>query len=142
MRFLLDTNLLSETMRVRPDPGVTAWMRSQVADELVVSVLSLGEIRRGVILRAPGRRKEMLRKWLAEDIPQDYTALPVDEAIALEWGRLTAEARAKGRPIPETDALLVATALALGLTIVTRNERHCAGWGAPHINPWSGETSS
>lgn len=142
MRFLLDTNFLSETVRQRPDLGVTAWFTAQLPAELAISVLSYGEIRRGIILRPPGPRTEMLRLWLGEQLPVKYNGrtIPVDEAIALEWGRISADAVRTGRGLPESDGLLVATAIVLNLTLVTRNERHCAGWGAPLINPWSGET--
>ncbi|HZG41623.1 MAG TPA: type II toxin-antitoxin system VapC family toxin [Longimicrobium sp.] len=141
MRFLLDTNLLSETRKPRPDLGVRSWIAAQPAEELAISVLSLGEIRRGVVLHRGGRRKEMLQSWLSEDLPDTYKGrmIPID-AIALEWGRVPAEAMNRGRTVPDADGLLVATAIVLNLTLVTRNERHCAGWGAPLINPWSGET--
>lgn len=142
MHFLLDTNLLSETRKPRPDNGVRSWIAAQPPEELAISVLSLGEIRRRVVLHRGGRRKEMLRWWLSEDLPHTYKGrlIAVDDAIALEWGRVSAEAMNRGRTIPDADGLLVATAIVLNLTLVTRNERHCAGWGAPLINPWSGET--
>lgn len=143
MRFLLDTNLLSETRKPRPDAGVRSWIATQPPEDLAISVLSLGEIRRGVVLHPGGRRKELLQWWLSEDLPVTYRGrtISVDDAIALEWGRVSGEARKLGRTIPDPDGLLVATAIVLNLTLVTRNERHCAGWGAPLINPWSGETS-
>ncbi len=142
MRFLLDTNLLSETRKPSPDHGVRSWIATQPPEELAISVLSLGEIRRGVVRHPGGRRKEMLQLWLSEDLPDTYKGrtIPINDAIALEWGRVSAEAMNRGRTIPDTDGLLVATAIVLNLTLVTRNERHCAGWGAPLINPWSGET--
>jgi predicted nucleic acid-binding protein len=142
MRFLLDTNLLSETRKPHPDHGVRSWIATQPPEELAISVLSLGEIRRGVVRHPGGSRKEMLQWWLSEDLPGKYKdrMIPIDETIALEWGRVSAEAMNRGQTIPDTDGLLVATAILLNLTLVTRNERHCAGWGAPLINPWSGET--
>lgn len=142
MRFLLDTNLLSEPTRKRSDLGVEAWIAAQEPEELAISVISLGEIERGVILLRPGPRKEELRSWLDEEILVTYKdrTISVDKAIALEWGRISADAVRTGRGLPESDGLLVATAIVLNLTLVTRNERHCAGWGAPLINPWSGET--
>ena len=143
MRFLLDTNLLSELVKRRPDPGVKAWVDAQPREELAISVLAFGEIQRGLILHPGGDRKVRLEWWLSEELPIKYEGrtISVDDAIALEWGRVSGEARKRGRTIPDSDGLLVATAIVLNLTLVTRNERHCAGWGAPLINPWSGETS-
>jgi toxin FitB len=84
-----------------------------------------------------------VRQWFKHTLEDQFAdrVLPVNRSIALEWGRLTAEAKRRGRRIDIVDLLLVATALVLGLTIATRNVRHCAGWGAPTINPWTGETS-
>lgn len=140
MRFLLDTNLLSEMTKDEPDPGVRSWLKSQPEQELAVSALSFGEIHFGIHLLADGRKKSRLRRWLDRALAQQFSGrvLPVDEAVSLEWGRLAAQARVTGRAIETVDALLVATAIVRNLTIVTRDARHCAGWGAPHINPWSG----
>lgn len=142
MRFLLDTNLLAETINPRPDPGVLAWIDSQPAEDLAISVLVLGEVQRGVSRLPEGRRRAELKRWLDEILRTDYEGrtVPVNNVIALEWGRVSGEAMKRGRTIPDPDGLLVATAIVLNLTLVTRNERHCAGWGAPLINPWSGET--
>jgi predicted nucleic acid-binding protein len=142
MPFLLDTNLLSELTKDAPDVKVKNWIRSQPQEELVVSALSFGEIQAGMLMMDEGRKKSRLRQWLEHMLKEQFSGrvLSVDEAIALEWGRLTAEGKRKGRSIDLVDLLLVATALVLGLTIVTRNVRHCAGWGAPTINPWTGET--
>lgn len=143
MRFLLDTNLLSETMRARPDAGVTAWMAEQPSQELAVSALTFGEIRSGIVRMQEGRRKTELTRWLFGTLPERFAGrvLPVDDPVALEWGRLTAEAEMRGRKLQPVDALIVATARVRDLIIVTRNERHCAGWGAPLINPWSDRAS-
>lgn len=143
MRFLLDTNLLSELVKPRPDVGVKRWIDARRQEELAISVLALGEIQRGVIRHPDGRKRAELERWLGRELPVDYEGrtIPVDDAIALEWGRVSGEAMKRGRTIPDPDGLLVATALVLNLTLVTRNERHCAGWGAPLINPWSGESS-
>jgi predicted nucleic acid-binding protein len=142
VRFLLDTNLLSELVKPRPDGGVKSWVDEQPKDELAISVLAFGEIQRGVIRHPVGKRKAELERWLCVELPVEYRdrMIPIDESIALEWGRVSAEAMNRGRTIPDADGLLVATAIVLNLTLVTRNERHCAGWGAPLINPWSGES--
>ncbi|WP_420126359.1 type II toxin-antitoxin system VapC family toxin [Longimicrobium sp.] len=138
----MDTNLLSELTKDAPNVRVKEWIGSQPQEELVVSTLSFGEIRAGMLMMDEGRKKTGLRQWLEHMRTEQFAGrvLSVDESIALEWGRLTAEGKRRGRSVDFVDLLLVATALVLGLTIVTRNVRHCAGWGAPTINPWSGET--
>lgn len=143
MRFLLDTNVLSEAVKPRPDPRIETWMDEQPPEELAISALSLGEIWAGILALGYGHRRRLLTQWLWTALPRRYAGriMPVNAAIALEWGRLTAEAKRSGRKISVEDALLVATALALKLTIVTRNVRHCGGWGAPVFNPWSGQSS-
>ena len=142
MRFLLDTNVLSEPVSTRPDPRVTAWMDELPAEEVAISAASFAEIWKGIVSLGHGRRRAILTRWVAA-LPDQFSdrVLPVDVAISSEWGRLTMEAKRKGRSIDVVDLLLVATALVLGLTIVTRNVRHCAGWGAPVINPWTEKAS-
>jgi predicted nucleic acid-binding protein len=139
MRYLLDTNFLSEAARPRPDPGVLSWTRQQSPFDLFVSALSFGEIRKGIALRAPDARRAEIDAWLEITLPQQFQGrvLPVDEAIAVEWGRVAAEGRMKGRELPVIDGLLVATAIVHGMTLVTRNERDCAGRGASTLNPWT-----
>jgi toxin FitB len=139
MRFLLDTNLLSEGAKPDPDPGVAAWMGSCSPLEMAVSALAFGEIRKGIDLFAPGERRDRLEAWLLADLPRQFAGriLPIDEAVADRWGRLAAAARRAGRHFPLIDGLLVATAEVHGMTLVTRNERDCAGRGVPILNPWS-----
>lgn len=139
MAFLLDTNLLSELLRPRPDAGVVAWTREQSPLDLYVSALSFGEIRKGVDLRAPDSRRDEIDSWLSDSLPAQFRGrvVPVDEAVALEWGRIAAEGQKQGRVLPVIDGLLLATAAVHGMTLVTRNERDCAGRGVPTLNPWS-----
>ena len=140
MAYLLDTNFLSETMRPRPDPGVVAWTRSQSPFDLFISSLSLGEIRKGAELRAVDARRAEIETWLANILPKQFAGriIPVDDEVALEWGRIAADGQKRGRELPIIDGLLVATATVRGLTLVTRNERDCSGRGAPTLNPWTG----
>lgn len=140
MRFLLDTNVLSEPARPQPAPRVVEWMRAQSPLDLAISVLTLGEIAKGVTLLPAGRRREALEGWLASDLPRHFAGriLAADAEVALAWGRLAAEGRRAGRELPVIDGLLLATAAAHGLTLVTRNERDCRDRGVPLLNPWAG----
>jgi predicted nucleic acid-binding protein len=137
--FLLDTNVISEATRPRPDTGVAAWLRSQSTTALAMSVLTLGEIRKGVDLLPDGARRRSLEAWLATELPQQFRSrmLAIDDAVALEWGRLAADGRRQGRELPAIDGLLLATAAAHGLTLVTRNLRDCEGRGVEVLNPWN-----
>lgn len=144
MRFLLDTNVLSEGAKPRPDAGVVAWLEGQSPLDMAISVLTLGEIRRGIDLLDPGARRDRLESWLGVDLPRQFLGriLPVVEPVSLQWGRLAALARRSGRHLPLVDGLLVTTALVHGLVLVTRNEHDCLGWGATVLNPWTTPASS
>lgn len=138
MRYLLDTNVLSEPARPDPDSNVVAWLEEQSQIDLVISVLALGEIAQGVERLPPGRKRDRLREWLEVELPRRFREriLPVDDRVARHWGRLSAQARRAGRPIAVIDGLLLATAAAYDLVFVTRNEGDCADRGVPIVNPW------
>ena len=140
MRFLLDTNALSDAVKPKPDGGLVEWLAAQSALDLGISVLTLGEIRRGILLLPESGKRERLHQWLRGELTRQFTdrVLPVDEAVALAWGGLGVEGLQAGRPLPVIDGLLLATAAVNGLTFVTRNERDCAERGVPILNPWSG----
>ena len=139
MAFLLDTMVLSEPAIPAPNPGVIAWLRAQSPVSLAVSVLTFGELEKGVALLAPPPRRDELQRWLRTDLPRQFAGrvLPIDEDVAREWGRLAAQWQLDGRPLPAIDGLLLATAAVHGLTFVTRNERDCENRGVPVLNPWS-----
>jgi len=133
--YLLNTNVISELVRTNPDPAVVAWFDQVPDDSLYISVLTIGEIRKGVELVADSRRKEKLRVWLEHTLPDwlEGRLLPVDEMVAEQWGRLQAEA---GRPVAAIDSLLAATALHHGLRMVTRNGQDFVFPGLEVVNPW------
>lgn len=135
MSYLLDTNVVSELVRSRPSPPVLAWFQGVPDAALHLSVLTLGEIRRGIEELGSGARKERLRLWLEQELPGwfEERMLPVSVAIADRWGRLLAEA---GRPVPAVDSLLAATALHHELRLVTRNEVDFQFPGLQVVNPW------
>ncbi|MDD2947321.1 MAG: type II toxin-antitoxin system VapC family toxin [Rugosibacter sp.] len=136
MSYLLDTNVLSELRRKAPNAGVVAWFAPRPASTLFLSVLTLGELRKGVEGLADTDRRAALLDWLEAELPIFFTGriLPVDAQVADRWGRLVATA---SRPLPAIDSLLAATAAHHGLSLVTRNVRDFADLGLEVINPWS-----
>ena len=136
--FLLDTNVISELVKPKPDDRLLRWIEETDESILFLSVLTLGEIRNGVQRLRSGLRRGRLESWLQTDLPSRFYGriLPVDAGIADRWGMLSAIAAAKGKPLPVIDGLLAATALHHHLTLVTRNVSDVAGTGVPTLNPW------
>jgi predicted nucleic acid-binding protein len=135
MSYLIDTNIISEVRKgVRCDRHVSAWYASIADEELFLSTLVLGEIRKGVELARPrdAAKAVALERWLREvETAFDGRVLGIDNAVSDRWGRMGAI-----RSIPVVDGLLAATALVNGLTLVTRNDRVVAGLGAIVLNPF------
>ncbi len=135
MSYLLDTNVVSETIKRQQNDLVIKWLRAIPSEALFVSVLTLGEIRKGIDGFTDQKRKEKLRLWLEHELPAWFEGrvLTIDLAVADRWGRLLAEV---GRPVPTVDSLLAATALHHELRLVTRNARDFDYPGLEVINPW------
>jgi predicted nucleic acid-binding protein len=138
--FLLDTNIISELVKPKPEPKVTNWIDSTDENLMYLSVLTLGEIRKGIALLRNASRRVVLGAWLESDLTLRFAEriLPIDRVIADRWGRLTADAAATKSLLPVIDGLLAATALDKNLTLVTRNTKDIALTGVPVFNPWSG----
>jgi len=136
--FLLDTNCVSEMVRVKPEPRVLEWMEAAEESLLHLSVLTLGEIRKGLAALPQGRRRTRLEAWLEVDLRGRFAGriLPVDAAVADRWGLLAAQAKRNGVTLPIVDGLLAATALHYNLTIVSRNVRDFAAAQVTALNPW------
>jgi len=135
--FLLDTNIISELVRPKPEPGVKAWVAATDEDLLHLSVLTFGEFRKGIASLKDASRRVRLETWLDSDLALRFAGriLPVDQAVVDRWGRLAAQAGAKS-PLPVIDGLLAATALHHNLTLVSRNTKDVAATGVPVFNPW------
>lgn len=135
MRFLLDTNVISELRKGdRADPNVREWFSTLEDDQILLSALTIGEIRRGIesIRLRDHDAAAALDGWLHQLIAQHQDRiLPIDQSIADEWGRLNVP-----NPLPVVDGLLAATAKIYGLKLATRNVKDIARTGAPFVNPF------
>lgn len=138
MRFLLDTCVVSELVARQPDPGVVQWVDSVDEERLYLSVITIGEIKKGIERLAESERKRMLSGWLDDDLLIRFQdrILPIDTGVMLLWGKLTADLETRGRKMPAIDSLLAAIALEGGFHLVTRNEDDFAHSGVKIINPW------
>lgn len=136
--FLLDTNVISELVKPRPDPRLVGWIEEIDENLLYLSVLTLGEIRKGVAALPQSARRTALEAWLESDLRLRFSKriLSIDEEVADRWGSLAGQAQKDGRGLPVIDGLLAATAIHHNLTLVTRDTVDIAATGATVFNPW------
>jgi toxin FitB len=137
--FLLDTNVVSELVRPRPNPGLVEWLAERDEDRVFLSVVTLAELRYGIARLPVGRRRRSLEEWLRGELLQrfDGRILPIDDDVALTWGDVTAECAAVGRPIEAMDGLVAATARVHALELVTRNGSDFEAALISVHNPWA-----
>ncbi|HEY1524975.1 MAG TPA: type II toxin-antitoxin system VapC family toxin [Candidatus Angelobacter sp.] len=140
--FLLDTNVVSELIRPKPDQHVRNWIDSADENLLHLSVLTLGEVRKGIALLSSAARRISLEAWLSNDLVLRFAGriLPIDQEIAERWGWITAKAMVAGISLPVIDGLLASTALHFNLTLVTRNTKDVAATGVSAFNPWPAQS--
>ena len=136
--FLLDTNIISELVKPKPEANVTEWVENTDESLLYLSVLTLGEIRRGIAALPQSRRRATLEAWLDKDLRARFEGriLVIDQEVADRWGLLTGAARNSGKVLPVIDGLLAATALEHNLTLVTRDTGQIPSMGVAVFNPW------
>jgi predicted nucleic acid-binding protein len=138
LSFLLDTNALSEPQRPRPDAGYMAWIDGQPAGDLYLSVLSLGELKRGLAALEPGARRVRIEAWLSQALAVfSDRMLPIDAAVATAWAAVSLNHRQAGLTISAIDELIAATAIVHDLTVVSRNLRDFQASGCKLLSPWS-----
>jgi len=138
VNYLFDTCIISEVIRPRPSPTVLAWLERITNDRIYLSVLTLGELQKGILKVTDARKARRLQTWFDTEVRERFQGrlLPIDADVAQEWGRLCAEAERSGHPRPVTDALLAATAIVHHLTLVTRNTDDFAFTRVSLFNPW------
>jgi predicted nucleic acid-binding protein len=136
-RYLLDTNIISDATRPKPSPALVAWLAAQADTDLFIASLTLAEIRRGVLEKPPGRKRQELERWFAgpEGPPALFAGrvLSFDETAGLIWARLMADGTARGRPRSALDMIIAATAEAHDCVLVSDNEKDFAGLSV--LNP-------
>ncbi|MFS8111961.1 PIN domain-containing protein [Rhizobium jaguaris] len=141
-RYLLDTNIISNTIKPEPSPDLAKWLQVQMDDDLFIAASTIAEIRRGILIMPAGRKREDLETWyLGAQGPLAYFTgriLPFDESAALMWAQLMADGRMAGRQRDPMDMLIASVAIANECVIVTHNEADF--WGLDIINPIRAET--
>jgi predicted nucleic acid-binding protein len=138
MNYILDTNVISELVAIQPDPHIIQWVNSIPPEHIFLSMITIGELVKGIEKLPDSRRKEALARWLESDLLvrfQDHL-LPLGVLTMLTWGKLVAHREAVGKPMPAIDSLLVATAAERGFTLVTRNVNDFEDVGINVLNPW------
>jgi predicted nucleic acid-binding protein len=135
MNWLVDTNVISELSRKAPDAKVSQWLLDH-QERLYLSVLTVGELEKGLAKIADPARRTRLQRWIREEVAEWFEGrlLPVDQTVAIRWGQLAGSLR---DPLPAIDTLIAATALAHGLTVATRNTNDLVRTGVALFNPWS-----
>ena len=137
--FLLDTNVVSDLRKPRPNVGLTAWIASADEQKLFLSVLTIGELRIGIAVQPDAKKRAALETWLISDMLSRFAGriLAFDLDVAQQWGRIEGRARLGSGKLPVVDSQLAATALFHGLTLVTNNEADFSRTGASVLNPWT-----
>jgi predicted nucleic acid-binding protein len=138
VKFLLDTCLISELVKKKPNAAVLKWLDQRDEQSLFLSVLTLGELQKGISRLSIGVRKDDLQAWIEHDLIERFEGriLDLDLETALIWGKLQGEAELKGGKLPVMDSLIAATAIAHGLLVVTRNVKDIERCRARVFNPW------
>jgi len=138
LNYLFDTNVLSELTAKNPDANVVTWVENIDQENIFLSVVAIGELKKGIEKLPGSRKKKDLISWLENDLLIRFgeRIIPLDLPVMLVWGTMVAELEKAGTPLPAIDSLLAASASQRGLTLVTRNTKDFEPAGIPFINPW------
>lgn len=139
MSYLLDTCVVSELIKTKPDSGVKDWVMANNEQWFYLSVITLGELQKGITKLPVSTKKTRLQNWIEHDLFDRFRGriLPITQEIASSWGHIQGQAEKQGRPLPVLDSLISATAIVHNLTVVTRNTADMEGSGVNLINPWT-----
>ena len=138
MRYLLDTNVISELVSKQPNQNVLDWVQDTDENLLHLSVITIGEIKKGIEKLPSSARKDQLVDWLQDDLLQRFRdrLVSIDTEVMLHWGELTAQLEMIGKPLPAIDSLIAASVSQGDFVLVTRNTSDFMAAGIPTINPW------
>ncbi len=138
MNFLLDTCVISEVIKPEPSKKVMLWLRKHNEETFYISVLTLGEIHKGIEKSADAKRKQKLHLWVEYDLRERFRKriLPIDSQVAMIWGQVQGKTEIEGRAMPTIDGLIAATGLSYNLVVVTRNLSDMEPSGVALYNPW------
>ncbi|MSQ59011.1 MAG: type II toxin-antitoxin system VapC family toxin [Betaproteobacteria bacterium] len=138
MSHLLDTCVISELVKPEPNEAVLRWLSEQDEGRLFLSVLTMGELERGIAKLTASRKKASLGKWVRRELARRFEdrILPIDLPVAQHWGMIAGSSERTGQPLPVIDSLISATAMAHGFIVVSRNEADFKRCGAECVNPW------
>jgi len=140
LNYLLDTCVISELVKPKPDPRVTQWVRSQDEENLFLSVITIGEIQKGISKLPNGRKKkQQLQNWLSNELRERFTdrILEITVGVALVWGQVLGVCEKRGASLPAIDSLIASQGIFHKMTIVTRNISDMDPSGVSLFNPWS-----
>lgn len=138
MSYLIDTCCISELVKKKPNPNVVKWFTDQDELTMYLSVITFGELRKGIEKLPDSKKKKELNRWVKEDLNQRFKNRVLNITIeeVNKWGEILAASEKSGRPLPAIDSLVAATALVHDLSVVTRNTQDLEGSGVEVINPW------
>ena len=138
MKYLLDTCVLSELVKKKPDQRVVEWISGIEESKLFVSVLTIGEIHKGIEKMPESRRRKMLLQWVDEDLQERFMGriIPFDLQVAAVWGKMQAKTERSGKTMPIIDGMIAATATTHNLVVATRNISDMEAGKAVLVNPW------
>jgi predicted nucleic acid-binding protein len=139
--WLLDTCVVSELVRPRPKVSVLSWIRERDEDELFLSVITIGELEKGIAKLPDSAKRVTLEQWVRRELANRFRdrLLVIDSGVAARWGAMVGVSEARGQPLPVIDSLIAATSLQHDLTVVTRNTDDLERCGARCFNPWVGK---
>jgi len=138
LKYLLDTCVISELIKKEKNNKVVKWIKKRRESSLFISVLTVGEIQKGISKLPDSHKKEYLKTWIDNDLKKRFAGriLEITEEIATSWGEIQAKSEIEGKKMPAIDSLIAATAIKNNLTVVTRNEKDIENSGCKSINPW------